>query len=229
MFLERGCWFCSEQAAKEEEEGFTEFLSIWLERITLRYAFLLFFYSFLGDFWGLLVSLFIYMFFIFCGSWWRSVWSLFHFPHWYICTHALILVECSFVFTHHHLGPLFQTWDVAWMSSFYPFPLCSVFRRFPLFLVPSQSASFSHQCLRKGSKVADEIFWGAVVHCEGNNTEVVLFRSSDTFIATFDSVDYFLQLQGSYRKLGQPTITGQPVVSEFEEPSAWEGPFLSCV
>ena len=88
---------------------------------------------------------------------------------------------------------------------------------------------FSYQCLRKGSKVADEIFWGAVVHCEGNNTEVVLFRSSDTFIATFDSVDYFLQLQGSYRKLGQPTIRGQLVVSEFEESSAWEGPFLSCV
>ena len=43
------------------------------------------------------------------------------------------------------------------------------------------------------------------------------------------SVDYFPQLQGLYRKLGQPTVAGQSVISEFEEPSAWEGLFLSCV
>ena len=47
---------------EEEEDGSPEFLSILLEGIVLRYAFLLFFYSFLGDFWGLLVSMFIYMF-----------------------------------------------------------------------------------------------------------------------------------------------------------------------
>ena len=49
----------------KKKRVFTEFLFIWLERTTLRYAFLLFFYSFLGDFWGLLVSMFIYMFFLF--------------------------------------------------------------------------------------------------------------------------------------------------------------------
>ena len=161
MFLERGCWFCSEQAAKEEEEGFTEFLSIWLERITLRYAFLLFFYSFLGDFWGLLVSMFIYMFFLFFFVVLaEDQFVLISFPPWYICNHALILVECSFAFTHHHLSPLFQTWDVACMSSFYPFPLCSVFRRFPLFLVPSQSASVFLSVFEEGKQSSRRDFLG---------------------------------------------------------------------
>ena len=40
-----------------------------------------------------------------------------------------------FDLTHPHLNPLFQTCNMAWMGSFYPFPLCSVCC-FPMFSMP---------------------------------------------------------------------------------------------
>ena len=151
MFLERGCWFCSEQAAKEEEEGFTEFLSIWLERITLRYAFLLFFYSFLGDFWGLLVSMFIYMFLLlfFFVVLAEDQFVLVSFSPWYISNHALFLVGYSFDFTHLHLSPLIDSYlRLVWIHSA-PI-ICTLFFHFPLFLVPAHGAYlFFHPCLRE--------------------------------------------------------------------------------
>ena len=73
---------------------FTEFLFIWLERTTLRYAFLLFFYSFLGDFWGLLVSMFVYMFFYFL---------------WFLLKISLVLVSFS------SLIYLYSCFDSCWM------------------------------------------------------------------------------------------------------------------
>ena len=125
---------------RKKKRVFTEFLFIWLEKTILTYAFLLFFYSVSGDFWGLLVSMFIYIcFFIFCGSYWRSVWSLFHFPHWYICTHALILVECSFVFTHQFVSLLITRETGLCLNSFHSTYFCSVYQLSSLFF----SFSFS--------------------------------------------------------------------------------------
>ena len=42
---------------------------------------------------------------------------------------------CMFDLTHPYLNPLFQTCNMAWMGSFYPFPLCSVCC-FPMFSMP---------------------------------------------------------------------------------------------
>ena len=83
-----------------------------------------------------------------------------------------------------------------------------------MFMHPSSSRGLAHSVLPCGSCVRCIVFPRAP-------HELMVFSDQ--------SVDYFLQLQGSYRKLGQPTVAGQSVVSEFEEPSAWEGLFLSCV
>ena len=49
---------------------------------------------------------------------------------------------CMFDLTHPHLNPLIQTCNMAWMGSFYPFPLCSVCY-FPMFSMPCHGEQFS--------------------------------------------------------------------------------------
>ena len=56
----------SRERGKEEERCFAEFWSILLEAIIFRYAFLLFFCSFLGDVCGLRASMSIYLFYGSC-------------------------------------------------------------------------------------------------------------------------------------------------------------------
>ena len=53
-----------------------------------------------------------------------------------------------FDLTHPHLNPLFQTCNMAWMGSFYPFPLCSVCC-FPMFSMPYHGEYHSSPLCRR--------------------------------------------------------------------------------